>query len=311
MPSAKSNSKPTPESAGLPQPQVVWQFEAIGTHWWIGIYQPLATDKVRRLQAQVEERIEAFDRAYSRFRDDSLISRMAAHAGDYVLPDDSRQLMALYRRLYDATQGAVTPLIGQPLSDAGYDAAYSLRAGVVTRPPAWDDVMGYDAKSCTLHLKRPALLDFGAAGKGYLVDIVFSLLRKAGVDELCVDAGGDMRCNLSTAPLRVGLEHPDDASQIVGVAALRRGAMCGSAGNRRAWGVYHHIMDPFTLQSPRHIMALWTTAGSALVADGLATALFFASPARLKRYFAFSYLIVYADGQAERSAEFPAQLFTT
>ncbi len=285
-----------------------WSFEAIGTGWWIGVYESITDEDWHTLQQRITVRIEAFDKVYSRFRDDSLILKIAQKAGTYELPTDSKALFALYRTLYDLSEGLVTPLIGRALSDAGYDAKYSLQSHELQETPAWDAVMTY--KNNQLITKQPLLLDFGAAGKGYLVDIVAELLTDAGISQFCVDAGGDMVCRGLAVPLRVGLENPDDFDEVVGVALLQNKALCGSAGNRRAWGKYHHIMDPEALKSPDHIKALWVITDSALLADGLATALFFTTPEKLQARFPFSYVIIYADGRVSHSNDFPGELFT-
>jgi len=49
-------------------------FDAIGTHWEIESYEPL-TDGVRK---KVLDRIESFDKTYSRFRTDSLVTEIAS-----------------------------------------------------------------------------------------------------------------------------------------------------------------------------------------------------------------------------------------
>ncbi|MEJ0073434.1 MAG: FAD:protein FMN transferase [Candidatus Saccharibacteria bacterium] len=301
----KAKQKP---ELGLPQPMADWSFEAIGTHWWIGVYEPVGSNALADMRRAVAERIEAFDKTYSWFRADSLVSRIAAEKGRYVFPEDSGTLFALYRALYDATDGAVTPLIGQLLSDAGYDAAYSLKPGALHEVPAWDDVMTY--RDGELTTKEPVLLDFGAAGKGYLVDIIANELQSAGVDRFCVDAGGDMVCRGLARSLRIGLEHPDDTAQVIGVVEVQDGALCGSAGNRRAWAGYHHVMDPRTLESARDVKAVWVSAADGLTADGLATALFFTTPAELLNRFKFEYVIIAADDSVAVSPDFPGKLFT-
>jgi thiamine biosynthesis lipoprotein len=286
------------------------QFEAIGTPWSIDIYEPVSDADWTALKQAIANRIEAFDHHYSRFRPDSLITRMAEQAGTYELPTNAEPLFDLYRQLYGLTNGTVTPLIGQTLSDAGYDAAYSLKPGNPTPPPAWDEVLEYNHPRLTL--KTPALLDVGAAGKGYLVDLVSELLEGAGVSAYCVDAGGDLRYrHPSGQSLRVGLEHPADPSKAIGVAELQNASLCGSAPNRRAWAGYHHVLNPRTLDSPRHLAAVWVAAGSTLLADALTTALFFVDAERLAGYYEFEYAIVQADGSLSYSAAFPATFFTS
>ncbi|HSX32597.1 MAG TPA: FAD:protein FMN transferase [Candidatus Saccharimonadales bacterium] len=297
MPSTKSNSKPKPRLS----------FEAIGTQWQIDL--GASPERAAALVPVITARINEFDKAYSRFRADSLITAISRNAGTYTLPADAPPLLALYRAMYTATDGAVTPLIGQALADAGYDAVYSLKPKQLTRPPAWEDVLHYRHPSLTV--TQPVLLDFGAAGKGYLLDILADVLQAHDVHDYCIDAGGDMvRRTTAGSTLSVGLEDPDDTSKVIGTVTLANGSLCGSAGNRRKWASYHHILDPHTLRSPTVIKAVWVTADTALLADGMTTCLFFAPPATLKKRFSFEYALLHADGQVSCSAKFPGTLFT-
>jgi thiamine biosynthesis lipoprotein len=306
-PSHKSNNKPkVPKAAHTPQHE--WSFSAIGTEWWIGIYERISPPELERLHELVAARIDVFDLTYSRFRADSLITRISKQAGTYEFPPDGEKLFAFYRKLYDATNGLVTPLIGQVLVDAGYDAHYSLKPGVLKEPPKWDDVL--TIRSRVLTAAQPILLDVGAAGKGYLVDLVSELLQGEGVSKFCVDGGGDLRASRLDEPLRIGLENPHNTDQVVGVALVQDGALCGSAGSRRTWGEFHHIINPETLTPVREVQAAWTSAATGLEADGLATALFFASPEHLRHHFHFAYCIIDDDNKLQRSADFRAELFT-
>ncbi|HEX8350092.1 MAG TPA: FAD:protein FMN transferase [Hymenobacter sp.] len=304
--STRSSSRPR-----VSEPPKSWAFEAIGTVWWIALYAIPRSVDIDFLYAKIQKRIQKFDAVYSRFRDDSVVSGWASQAGSYPLPADALPLLDYYKQLYDITDGAVTPLVGQVLSDAGYDAQYSLRpVGELVAPPSWDEAFDYDDK--TIHIKQPVLLDFGAAGKGYLVDILCELLESEGVRAYCVDAGGDIRYRGPRGgdAFVVGLEHPDDAEQVIGVVNLAGGSICGAAGNRRAWSKYHHIIDPRRLKSPEHIKAIWVTAPSAMLADGLTTALYFTSHETLLQHFTFGYAIVHTDRSLLASGNFPAQFFT-
>ena len=280
-------------------------FDAIGTRWEITTPAPLGLD----VRTAVAARIEAFDRTYSRFRSDSLVSTIARAAGSWLLPPDAPPLLDLYRRLYLVTDGAVTPLVGHALTDLGYDASYSLRpSGRASVVPAWDDVLEWDGARLTTSV--PVLLDLGAAGKGYLVDLVAEVLARAGVADHVIDAGGDLRHH-GDAPIRVALEHPRDPRLAVGVVALRDAALCASAPNRRAWapGV-HHLLDGRTGLPTHDILAAWALAPTAMVADGVATALYFAAPEPLAAEFGVSYVRLRHDGRAEWSADLPGEIFS-
>ncbi len=303
-----------------------WVFDAIGTKWQIDINSSLPVNKRIFLEKLIRKRIDEFDKTYSRFRSDSLIRKLAVKKGKYLLPPDGDALFKFYDQLYKLTGGLFTPLIGQVLVDAGYDETYSLKPKKLHHPLSWDEVLNYYPPDNSRHpaspyviIKKPSILDFGAAGKGYLIDIVSEILEEKGVASYCIDAGGDIRYrNDKKRTLRVGLENPDNFQQVIGVAEITNESICGSAGNRRKWGKYHHIIDPFTLSSPQTILATWVIAPTTMpgtsryptmLADGLATCLFFVSPEILLNKFSFEYIIMYSDYSIMKSVGFNGELF--
>lgn len=280
-------------------------FDAIGTRWQIQTTDTLLPRTVERLRARAEE----FDRTYSRFRSDSLVRRLVDDPDRYQFPADATVLFDFYRELYDVTDGAVTPLVGLALENLGYDAGYSLRPRPErSRVPPWDDVLTVDGAVITA--TRPLLLDVGAAGKGYLVDLLAGILEVDGIDRYLVNGSGDL-AHRGIAQCRIGLECPSDPTKVIGVANVQNGALCASATNRRTWGPgLHHIVDPATGEPTRGVVATWVVADSAMVADGLATALFFTDPATLARNFSFSFVRMLTSGGVEYSTNFDGELFT-
>lgn len=260
------------------------------------------------LLERLESRIVAFDKSYSRFRPDSLVTVMSHTPGSREMPADGYKLIDFYHSLYQATGGLVTPLIGRVMADAGYDDTYSFQKKALSQPPSWRDTISYDKDA--ISLRQPALLDFGAAGKGYLVDIVGKLLEQAGIDNYFINAGGDIRQrSTGNVALDVGLENPTDTSEAVGIAKLTNASLCASAGNKRQWAGINHIINPRTLLSPADIVATWVIADETITADGLATALFFTEPAELLEHFSFSFALLHDDMSMLRSNDFPVKVF--
>jgi thiamine biosynthesis lipoprotein len=283
---------------------VAWRFDAIGTSWRI--------DTPERLPAEVADavtdRVERFDRDWSRFRDDSLVAAISQTPGRYRLPPDAAPLLAHYRELYEATRGRVSPLVGRNLEALGYDRTYRLRPEHdIPSVPSWDDAIAWDGE--TLDVVRPIVLDIGAAGKGYLVDLVSDLLVAEGVTRHIVDASGDLRTR--GVPMRIALEHPRDPRKAIGVAELPDGAFCASATTRRAWGEgLHHVLDAATGLPVREVIATWVLAPTALVADGIATALFFDPDPEFVAHTATAFARMRHDGTVEVSTDFPGEMFT-
>lgn len=279
-------------------------FEAIGTTWHITTPIQLTPS----LQKQIQTCIDDFDRSYSRFRPDSLITQMSQEAGEYKLPDDAKPLFDFYQTLYTLTKGDFTPLIGQLLVDAGYDASYSLQPKQLQNVLKWEEAIAYVFPN--LQVKQPVLLDFGAAGKGYLIDEVGEILSKNLIKTFRINAGGDILYkSTEKKKLRIGLEHPQDTTKVIGVAEIEQGSICGSSGNRRAWKQFHHIMHPVKKASVSHILSVWVIAETGLLADGLATALFFVKPEVLAKKFTFEYVLMHQDYSLDTSKNFPAEFY--
>lgn len=283
-----------------------YSFEGIGTKWQIDIYSPLPSLQWGYLQTVIQERVHLFERMYSRFRSDSFVNLLLSQLGTHILPLDAKPLLSLYQKLYLITNGAFTPLIGQVLIDAGYDAEYSLKGKALHTPPRLEDVVDIDYPN--IIVKKSQIFDFGACGKGYLIDIISDVIRTYGVSSFCVDAGGDIRYE-NNEPLRVGLENPNNLNQVIGVATIASISLCASAGSRRKWNEYHHIIDPRTLTSPDTVLATWVVAKKTIFADALATCLFLTSPKKLLPHFSFEYLILFSDNSFEKSPGFPAEVF--
>jgi thiamine biosynthesis lipoprotein len=281
-------------------------FDAIGTKWRITIG-GLDNKKLKEFTQDINDLIEVFDKKYSRFRKDSLITEMSEKGGRYIIDAEFYELVNFYERLYNSTEGKVTPLIGQALSDAGYDADYSFRPGTLVPPPSWEETIRYDKHSLTLD--SPVLLDFGTAGKGYLVDLIAALMERSGVSNYVINAGGDIRHRDSAGEsVDVGLENPKDFSQAIGIISLSNQSLCASATSRRVWEGFSHIIDPKTLKSPSEIIATWVVADTTMHADGIATALFFVEPAKLKS-FSFNYVILYKDMSLAHSKAMDIKIF--
>jgi thiamine biosynthesis lipoprotein len=279
-----------------------YPFDAFGTKWVIETNEEISS----AIKYAIQKKIEAFDKTYSRFRDDSLVTEISHTAGKYVFPADAEKLFNFYKKLYDATNGKVTPLIGDMISRAGYDAAYSLQPKPQKPVLNWDETMSLNGR--TLTTTQPVMLDVGAAGKGYAVDMVATILDEY-FDEYVIDASGDMR-HKGTNKNLVGLEHPLEPGKVIGAVEVLNRSLCASASNRRSWGEgMHHIFDPDKMAPTEEIIATWVISDEAMIADGLATALFFVGANKLRNTYNFEYVRMHANGSVEYSSYFDGKLF--
>ena len=314
---------------------------ALGTGVLISTARPVSAE----LRGEVEQCIDGYEQVLSRFRADSLVARIgsAKHGGRFDFPDWAGPLFDLYDALHSATAGAIDPCVGEDLIRLGYDPSLSFTVeadagahlGALRGRAMWGrDVVrsGYT----TLVTQSPVHLDFGACGKGYLVDLLGGLLADEGA--FVIDAGGDLLVH-AEGPISVALEDPDDPSRAVGVAHIADGAFCASAPSRRHWEVavderthlaIHHLLNAIDGLPAQQMEATWVavrananadtnaatrrrTAALAdaptALADGLATALFVADPNALSSVVAFDCATLDADRHACISADFPGRFF--
>lgn len=154
---------------------------ALGT----GILLHTGTTLSSDVYARIDSFIADYEAVLSRFRDDSIVGRMrtASHGGTFDFPDWASELFELYDRLFAATNGAIDPCVGEDLIRLGYDESYSFasapdaaeHAGAIHGRATW--AADVERHGSTLVTHGPVSLDFGACGKGYLVDLIAGILN--------------------------------------------------------------------------------------------------------------------------------------
>lgn len=291
-----------PVANAAPGP-ATWRFDAIGTAWQIETTEPLEPG----VRHRVAEVIERFDGEWSRFRRDSVVSQLGG-GGAAPAPDDASAMLDALAAVSDATDGAVNPLVGRSLESRGYDADYGfIDSGALPAPSRWRELLSWD--DGMLRLSEPALIDVGALGKGRLVDRVLAVVTESLEGDVVVDASGDLA--VRGRPQRVGLEHPYDPRRAIGVIEVTGAALCASAVNRRTWGDgLHHVLDARTGAPVRTVAATWALAPTAMIADAIATALFFDGGPQLAFEWGAEWVRMTTDGRVEWSPGSPAELFT-
>jgi len=152
-------------------------------------------------------------------------------------------------------------------SDGAFDAGCAPRAvaqgwlpepgdGASPGASPFEDALEVDGQDVIVH--APAWLDFGGIAKGYAVDLAVARLRRAGVRDGAVNAGGDLRV-FGTLEETVHVRSPFDASALWPVAALRDGACATSASGQVATRAPSTQDGP----APRSVTVLAPTACAA------------------------------------------------
>lgn len=236
-----------------------------------------ATDEVRRIEAK-----------YSRYRDDSIVSRINAAAGSgtpVAVDAETAGLLDFAARLYRESEGLFDISSGvlrrawdfraARLPDAAQLAALLPRVG-------WDQVRWDDTPTAATRCIGLPLagmeLDFGGFGKEYAADRAAAVLLGAGLRSGYVNLGGDIRVlgpRPDGRPWALGIQHPRQRDATVAGLALGDGALATSGDYERYFEIdgrrYCHILHPRRGWPVQHWQSISVVAPLCLAAGALAT----------------------------------------
>ena len=141
-----------------------------------------------------------------------------------------------------------------------------------------------DREAGTVYISDPeASIDVGAIGKGYVTELLYGMLKEAGVDSFALNIGGNLR-TIGVKPdgteWSTGITNPDRDSVESFVCRVRMGdtSLVTSGDYERYYMVgnkkYHHIIDPATLAPANYFSSVSVFTPDSALADALSTALF-------------------------------------
>ena len=281
----------------------LYEFDSIGTHWWIELLDDSTFDDA--LIATLQRTADQFDQRYSRFRDDSLVSKLYKEGRLAHPPAEMLRMLEFAHAMYDVSDGAFDLTVGNDLHRMGYGKRVIAKHTDDTS--LWDQIVVTPAE---IIYPDGVMLDFGGLGKGWLIDQFSRDLMLAGKQSFIVNGGGDLYVR-SQEPIEFSLEDPHDNSKRIGQIKIARGALAGSNTLKRTWAVgstqKHHIIDPTTHDSSRTaIVASYVAAESALIADVMATILILRPELKerlVERYHLKAMLVTESDPDSSGSTE--------
>ena len=239
-----------------------FSFDAIGTTAHLLVDRPASG--CAGAERLLREFLDDLDRACSRFRADSALSRLNHDGGPVAVDPLLLAAIRVALRAAHASGGLVDPTLGVSLAAIGYDrdfadvvrSAEAVPPAVPVEPVApvapagsWRDVR-IDGDTVTL----PAgfRLDLGATCKAWAADVAAEQLAAELGCAVLVNLGGDIAVGGPRDPgWRVGVsqEHADCWGSGPKVTVRPRGVATSSTLGRR-WqgrgGPLHHVLDPAT-----------------------------------------------------------------
>jgi len=232
------------------------------------------------------DRIEA---AMSTYRAESEISALNAHGAEGWV-EISTELFDLIRRALklSVTTGGAFDITYDSVGDL-YDFRERIRpteADIEARLETIDfRFVELDTQESRVRFSRQGVrINLGGIAKGYSVESVIGLLRRAGVEHALASAGGDTRLlgDRGGQPWIVGVRDPEQEDGIVTRLGLEDEAVSTSGDYERFFvedGIrYHHILNPSTGKSASLVRSATVIGADATLTDGLSTSVFVLGP---------------------------------
>jgi thiamine biosynthesis lipoprotein len=237
----------------------------------------LAAEAARRAIDEVL-RIEA---KYSRYREDSVVSRINAAAGAEPISIDAEtaSLLAFAAACFEQSGGLFDATSGVLRRAWRFDSLHvptEQELEPLLAKIGWQQV---ELTSASVRLPIAGMeLDFGGFGKEYAVDRAALMLREAGVEHGLVNLAGDLAAvgpRSDGTPWQLGIRHPRRDDAVIATLPVSSGAIATSGDYERFMEVdgerHCHILDPRTGRSARGFQSVTVHAPTCMVAGSATT----------------------------------------
>jgi FAD:protein FMN transferase len=257
-----------------------FSFHAMASENEIQLYASSPSDAAHIAQQAIEE-VRRVERQFSRYRSDSVLTKINQAAGKHaVRVDDETAALLHYGATCFKMSGALFDLTSGVLRRCWNFAEPSLPDLSVLQETlalvGWEKV---EWSPPNVYLPISGMeLDFGGVGKEYAADRAASLCINLGCSHGLVNLAGDIRIlgpHPDGSPWKIGIKHPRRPGAIISHIQLATGALATSGDYERFFELdgkrYCHILNPKTGYPTQELQAVSVVAPMCSVAGSLAT----------------------------------------
>ncbi len=238
--------------------------------------------RTSRLAKRVIADVQRLEAKYSRYREDSLLSkinRVAKQGGSVAVDEETSYLLNYAETCYQQSDGLFDITSGI-LRNAWRFHADRLPSQAEIEPllenVGWHKLQW---QAPALKFSQPGMeLDFGGIVKEYAVDRAATLCREAEITHGLINLGGDVRFigpRAGGEPWILGIAHPRRQGDVLLNLSVTRGAVASSGDYERCIVIdgvrYAHILNPKTGWPVRHLAAVSVMSDFCVVAGSAST----------------------------------------
>lgn len=256
--------------------------------------QVLSSDEKLAKQAldEVEAAFMQIDGISNRFAQNAEISKVNQSAGiaPIKVSDDLMAMVTVALDWSDKTGGAFNILLGTVMDLWGFGSSHPAVPDEQTlktalRTSDWHKIV-LNPELSTIYLpEKGMVMDLGGVAKGYATDKAVAVLKKIGIKNALINAGGNVYAwgnRLDGTPWIIGVRDPRNPQKIAALLQGRDTSFITSGDDQRYFekdGIrYHHIINPADGYPARLSSSTTIISPSATIADILSTALFVNGP---------------------------------
>jgi len=283
----------------------------MGTTYNITLYpsgdKPLDSKQVKQ---QIDESLKRINQQMSTWIKNSEISlfNKSQSTDWYRVSAEFAQVVEAAQSISKISNGAFDVTVGPLIDIWGFGKDFKNNNPDEAAIAAAKKNTGY--QKLEVRLSPPALrkqipqlqINLSAIAKGYGVDSIADQLATAGVTDYLVEIGGELRANgakPNKSLWRIAIEKPSTKERSIQQGILLEDIGVATSGDYRNYFEregkrYSHTIDPETGKPITHTLASITVLHrSAMMADGLATAIMVLGESKAKEFIAHNKLSAY------------------
>jgi thiamine biosynthesis lipoprotein len=254
----------------------------------------VAPERAKELGDEVERELQGMHKRWHAWHPSEVtrLNAAIARGEPFKVTPDVADLIRLSKMTYRTSGGRFNPAAGHLFALWGFESDTPPKGP----PPSREAVIKVVAEHATMddvtldgdtvRSRNPYVaLDFGGIAKGYAGEVILERLKKAGVRNAILNAGGGLQVmgKHGDRPWRIGIRSPKGSGVLGAIEVGPEEEALHTSGNYERYREYHgkryeHIIDVRTGMPAEHIVSATVIAPKGAIADAAATALVIAGP---------------------------------
>jgi thiamine biosynthesis lipoprotein len=211
---------------------ILENFKALGTIWFIEIFEEISENKKTEIQNFLEKYILDFQNKYSRFLADSTLNNLN-YEKEISFDKDLWEMISLGLEFSKKTKNIFNLFIKKALENKGYGKIEREEKEIIIN----ENKEKVYLENGKIILNSNEQIDLGGIGKGFLIDSLAEICSaNFGLRYFLINGGGDIYATSDNEKeIEIFLENPIDKQEFLGSVFIKNKSFCASSSFKRSW----------------------------------------------------------------------------